>query len=380
VPRVRPGFGVGAADTQVDSAHTHGSEVLESFSRHADGKIDETVISADVDVSYVAALQAGLVRDGADDVSRLHSVRMADFDAECVELRAVLGAARRSPLTPWPGVACSGPARIFVRVMERLPRGAFPRRARLGRQQKWCRTLKQAGQRRRDLDGWNVLLALDLLDERLKRLAFAALHRVGDGCLELEDALPVDLLDAGQLHRLDGLFGSSLDDTQHVAFARRDEQNRLAAASGSAGATDPVNIALRVVGNVIVDDVGDSLNVKSPCSDVGGDYDVELSLLEAGDGAFAPLLRNVTTQRGDIEATRLESFGELGRFEFRPHEYQHGFEAFCFQDPGERIQLVQAAYEPVALPNLRLRARAILNRDLCRLAHVFVRDSADRGG
>ncbi|HXR90480.1 MAG TPA: hypothetical protein VN750_09375, partial [Steroidobacteraceae bacterium] len=70
--------------------------------RHADGKIDETVISADVDVSYVAALQAGLVRDGADDVSRLHSVRMADFDAECVELRAVLGAARRSPLTPWP--------------------------------------------------------------------------------------------------------------------------------------------------------------------------------------------------------------------------------------------------------------------------------------
>lgn len=150
---MRRGLGVGAADTQVDSAHTHGLEVLENLSRHAYGKIDETVIPVDVDVSYVAAVQPGLVCKGADDVSRLHSVRIADFDAECLEPRAALGAAGRSLLTRWPGVGCSSPARTFVRVMERFPRGVLSGRPSLRRPPLAARAPWVSTERVSDLEG-----------------------------------------------------------------------------------------------------------------------------------------------------------------------------------------------------------------------------------
>src|SRR6185437_11146726 len=89
------------------------------------------------------------------------------------------------------------------------------------------RSLKQAGQRCGDFDSGHVLLALYLLDERLEYLAFAAAHGVREGLLEFENALLIDVRDAGQSHLLDGLFGRSLDDAQHVPLAWRDEQDRL---------------------------------------------------------------------------------------------------------------------------------------------------------
>ena len=47
------------------------------------------MVLADVDVPDVAAVESGFVRDGSDDVPRLHSVSVAHFDAESLLLRAV---------------------------------------------------------------------------------------------------------------------------------------------------------------------------------------------------------------------------------------------------------------------------------------------------
>lgn len=122
----------------------------------------------------------------------------------------------------------------------------------------------------------------------LEHLAFAALYRVRERFLEFRDAR--------QLHLLDGLPGRALDDVQQVALTRRDEQNRLPAAAGSAGTANAVNVGLRVVRGVKVDDVGDPFNVESSGSDISSDDDVDLSGLEAGDRALAPLLWNIPVQ------------------------------------------------------------------------------------
>ena len=94
-----------------------------------------------------------------------------------------------------------------------------------------------------------------------------------------------------QLHRLDRLARRALDHAQHVALARRDEQDRLAAASGAAGAADAVHVGFGVVGHVVVHDVADALDVEAARGDVGRDEDVDLAGLQARDRAFALRLR-----------------------------------------------------------------------------------------
>ncbi len=73
---------------------------------------------------------------------------------------------------------------------------------------------------------------------------------------------------------------------EHVPFARRDEQDRFAAAARAAGATDAVNVRLGVVRNVVVDDVRDALDVEAARRDIRRDDDVELAVLEARDRAI----------------------------------------------------------------------------------------------
>ena len=62
-----------------------------------------------------------------------------------------------------------------------------------------------------------------------------------------------------------------------TALARRDQRDRLARASGAAGAADPVDIALGVERDVVVDDVRDVLDVQPARRDVGRDQDVDLA-------------------------------------------------------------------------------------------------------
>ena len=81
----------------------------------------------------------------------------------------------------------------------------------------------------------------------------------------------------GSVHRLDRLARARARCRAAVALARRDEQDRLAAAAGAAGAADAVDVALDVVGDVVVDDVADALDVEAARGDVGRDQHVELA-------------------------------------------------------------------------------------------------------
>ena len=92
---------IDAADTQLDSAHPYGLELVESLFRHALREIHQAVIVVDVDVPDLAAVQVRLVCDGTDYISGLDAVRMADFDAVRFEPRALPGTSMRPRFGYW---------------------------------------------------------------------------------------------------------------------------------------------------------------------------------------------------------------------------------------------------------------------------------------
>ena len=148
-----------------------------------------------------------------------------------------------------------------------------------------------------------------------------------------------------------------------MPLARRDEQDRLAAATGAAGAADAVNVALGVVGDVVVEDVADSLDVQAARGDVGGDEDVELPSL-SWSGALALLLLDVAVDRRRGEAPRPQLLGQLLGPELGAREDDHRLEGLGFEDAGQRVELVRDADDEVALADVGRGGRRGLDGDL----------------
>jgi hypothetical protein len=79
---------------QLATNNPHLLQATENLLRHAFGKIDEAVILADIDVPDVPPLEPRLIRNGADDIPRLHAVSVSDLDTVRLELDAFRRAAR----------------------------------------------------------------------------------------------------------------------------------------------------------------------------------------------------------------------------------------------------------------------------------------------
>src|SRR5581483_10986269 len=265
-----------AADAQLLAADPDLLQVLEDLLGHAGGQVDEAVVVADVDAADVGAVDPGLVGDGADDVAGLDAVDVPDLDPERLFFDVVVllpGLAR-------PVVARLVVATLIPRVVVAGPFLAQPLRARrpllalaarigpgqhgvgqarvlllhrhaaagIGLQQQRAIALDQARQGGGDLDRRHVVLLLELFDQAAERRDVRRAEGLADLLLEAGDALVVDDVDAGHLHRRDRLARGALDGAQQVALARRDEQDGVAAAPGAAGAADAVDVGLGVGG------------------------------------------------------------------------------------------------------------------------------------
>jgi hypothetical protein len=73
---------------QLATHDPHLLQATENLLRHALGKIDEAVILADIDVPDVPSLEPRLIRNRADDIPRLHTVSVSDFNTISLELDA----------------------------------------------------------------------------------------------------------------------------------------------------------------------------------------------------------------------------------------------------------------------------------------------------
>ena len=68
---------------------------------------------------------------------------------------------------------------------------------------------------------------------------------------------------------------------------------------------------------------------------------------------------------------------EIDSFDLRAHEHEDRVELLGLEQARERVELVQAADQPVALADLERGGAARLDRDLARIAHVGLRDATD---
>ena len=379
----------------------------------------------DGDAADVLAVELGFVGNRADDVAGLDPMHVADFDAEGFHAgfrRAMFGCGVRTRLAGFRNAF----ATIFGRVAERFgARRARMRRAigartfaafaafralgawrtlvatalaargkflafaagggiefatfrfRLRVEQQGLVALGEAGQRGRDFDGRYVVLAFILFDHAAEHGEVARRQRGGDAILETRDAAIVDGFHRRQIHDLDRLARGALDLAQHVAFARGDKEDGIAFATGTSGAADAVDIGFGVVGNVVVEHVAYALDIEAARGNVGGDEDIELAILQLLDGPLALRLGKVAVDCRRSEAACLQAFGKLLGGNLGAGEDDHRIEGLGFEDAGQRIELVHAADQPVALAGLRRRRRLRLDGDLDRLAQVVLRNAPD---
>ena len=88
------------------------------------------------------------------------------------------------------------------------------------------------------------------------------------------------------------------------------ERDRHTLRAGPCRAADAVHVALRNVGQIVVDHVADALNVDAARRDVGRDQCAQLAGAERAEHALALVLRLVTADRlsrkaGVMQASRL---------------------------------------------------------------------------
>ena len=70
---------------------------------------------------------------------------------------------------------------------------------------------------------------------------------------------------------------------EHAAFSRSYEQDCFAFTPSTPGSANTVDVGFPVEGNVIVDDVCNSLYIQPSCRNISGDDNIESSILELLD-------------------------------------------------------------------------------------------------
>ena len=218
----------------------------------------------------------------------------------------------------------------------------------------------------------------DDVAEGIDSAGFAESRR--DRVVEPRQARCVHLVDLRQRHLRERLLGRLLDRLQQALFTRGDEADRIAGATGAAGAADAVHVRLGVDRQIVVDDVADALDVEAASGDVGGDEDVELAVLQRLHRAFALRLLDVAVDGGGGVAASAQLLGDLLGVTSRAGEDDHAVEVLDLENAGQRVELLRVRDDVVALRDAGARLRLALDLDLAGVVQVLLRDATDGGG
>ena len=130
--------------------------------------------------------------------------------------------------------------------------------------------------------------------------------------VETAQPLPVEAL-------ADGHF----KDVQQVQIALRHEAERLALRLRPAGAADAVHVVLGIDREIVVHHVGHAVDVDAAGDDVGGDEDLDFSVLEVLERLEPLFLRAAGVEAGDLHAGEFEEIGEQVRAVLHADEDEH---------------------------------------------------------
>ncbi len=113
------------------------------------------------------------------------------------------------------------------------------------------------------------------------------------------------------VERRDALARRAFDVLQVLAFIVGAQRDRDAGLAGARGTADAVDIGFRNVGQLVIDDVADIVDVDAAGGDVGGDQGAQLAGLEGLQGAFTLRLVLVAVDGGGFDAAGLQIGGDL---------------------------------------------------------------------
>ena len=225
-----------------------------------------------------------------------------------------------------------------------------------------------------------VVLVLVVLDNLAEEAQVLRLDGLGNLLCEALLTGLVHCLCGGHVHRLDLLAGCLLDLTQHVLLTRGDEEDCGTFATCTAGTTDAVHVGLGVVGDVVVNNQGDALNVQAACRHVGCHEDVDATVTQGVNGALTQLLGDVTVNRCCRETACLQLVGDFLGFLLGAHEDNDAVIVFDLEHAGHCVQLVGVHDLHVALSNVCAGGGLSLDANLAGVVQVLLSDLADRVG
>ena len=109
----------------------------------------------------------------------------------------------------------------------------------------------------------------------------------------------------------DRFANEAFDTTEEVTLAAVAEGDGLSIESGAGGAADAVDVGFGFLGEVVVEDEGDALDVDTACGDVGGDEDAATARAEVEECAFAGTLGFVAVDGFSLDAVTAKLLDEL---------------------------------------------------------------------
>ena len=206
-------------------------------------------------------------------------------------------------------------------------------------------------------------------------------HRFADqiaqALLQVVEALLIDLRIARHIHRFDAAAHSALEAVEQAALPVGEEEDRVALASGAAGAADAVHVGLAIKRRVVVDHQANAIDVESAGGHVGGHEHVDASLLEALDGALTKRLGHITVQHRAGDAFGLQGFSHRHGDGLGAGKDDHPARAVGFKYPQESPQLLLVGQQDVALTNPAGIRFLGANDDLGRVLQVLLTDPLD---
>ena len=152
------------------------------------------------------------------------------------------------------------------------------------------------------------------------------------------------------MHR-DRLLRKPFDLHHEAFFVQADQADGLAAGARAAGATDAVHVVFRHVGNFIVDDMRQVINIDTASSNVGGDQGADVAALEAGQCLRACALALVAVQRHRVDAVFGQELCHVVGAEFGAGKNQHLAPVVLVDDVHQYLLLLSAAYRVDHLRN-----------------------------
>ena len=99
------------------------------------------------------------------------------------------------------------------------------------------------------------------------------------------------------------LFHDLFKLADHVIVIWSDQGEGVTGALGPASTPDAMDVGISSIGHVEVDDMRDAVHIQAAGGDVGGDHDLELSVLETFERFLALTLRTVAVQTGNLVAS-----------------------------------------------------------------------------